>query len=65
MIEYLGKVAENLVRHGMIVEHDLARLYVKQWDEALQRYHRNHLLIDKLTINFKWTCLLYVTKKAY
>ncbi len=50
MIEYLGKVAENLVRHGMIVEHDLARLYVKQWDEALQRYHRNHLLIDKLTI---------------
>ena len=33
MIEYLGKVAENLVRHGMIVEHDLARLYVKQWDE--------------------------------
>lgn len=50
MIDHLGKVAENLVRQGMIVEHDLARLYVKEWDAALQRYHDNHLPIDKLTI---------------
>ena len=28
MLDELGQVAENLIRHGMLVEHDQARLYV-------------------------------------
>lgn len=31
----LGPVGEKLVRHGMLVEHDLARLYVRQMEEVL------------------------------
>jgi hemerythrin-like domain-containing protein len=36
MIE-LGGAAEKLVRHGMLVEHDLGRLHMKELEEALQR----------------------------
>ncbi len=50
MIDHLGTVAKNLVQQGMMVEHDLARLYVKQLEETLQSYQQTHLLIDKLTI---------------
>ncbi|WP_296876318.1 hemerythrin domain-containing protein [Thomasclavelia sp.] len=50
MIDHLGTVAKNLVQQGMMVEHDLARLYVKQLKETLQSYQQTHLLIDKLTI---------------
>ena len=30
MLDELGQVAENLIRHGMLVEHDQARLYVME-----------------------------------
>ena len=50
MIDHLGTVAKNLVQQGMMIEHDLARLYVKQLEETLQSYQQTHLLIDKLTI---------------
>lgn len=35
MAEELGPAAEKLVTHGMLVEHDLGRLYTKQLEEAV------------------------------
>lgn len=35
MLKHLGKIGENLIRHGMLVEHDLGRLHVKELEEAL------------------------------
>lgn len=37
MMENLGPVADKTIRHGMLVEHDLGRLYVKNLDEALKK----------------------------
>ena len=50
MLARLGRVAENLVKNGMLVEHDLARLYVKELSNALDRYEEKHEVIDKLCI---------------
>lgn len=33
----LGGVGQKLIRHGMLVEHDLGRLYMSQLKEALER----------------------------
>ncbi|PKM50598.1 MAG: hemerythrin [Firmicutes bacterium HGW-Firmicutes-7] len=35
MVEELGPLGEKLIRHGMLVEHDLGRLYMKDLEEAL------------------------------
>ena len=37
MLEHLGSLGEKLVKVGMLVEHDLGRLYVKELEEALER----------------------------
>lgn len=37
MQEHMGKIGENLITHGMLVEHDLGRLYMQELEEALQR----------------------------
>lgn len=37
MLDELGPVAEKLIRHGMYVEHDLGRLYMKDLEEALKK----------------------------
>lgn len=37
MIEHLGPIGEKLIRAGMLVEHDLGRLYMKDLEEALER----------------------------
>ena len=37
MIEYLGDTAETVVKHGMMVEHDYGRLYIKNLEEALDK----------------------------
>lgn len=37
MVENLGLLAEKLVKHGMLVEHDFGRLYVKNLEEALHK----------------------------
>lgn len=37
MQNHLGKVADNLITHGMLVEHDLGRLYMSELEEALKR----------------------------
>lgn len=38
MIDEMGTISEKLVKHGMLVEHDLGRLYIKQLEEALNEY---------------------------
>ncbi len=35
MVDEMGGAAEKLVRHGMLVEHDLGRLFMKDLEEAL------------------------------
>ncbi|NLM43903.1 MAG: hemerythrin domain-containing protein [Clostridiales bacterium] len=37
MTEELGTIAEKLVKHGMLVEHDLGRLYMSELEEALKK----------------------------
>jgi hemerythrin-like domain-containing protein len=37
MMEELGSPAEKLVRHGMLVEHDLGRLYIQDLEIALNK----------------------------
>lgn len=37
MQEHLGKIGDNLITHGMLVEHDYGRLYMLQLREALER----------------------------
>lgn len=38
MTEKLGVVADKLIRQGMLVEHDLGRLYISNLEDALNRY---------------------------
>lgn len=37
IVDNLGKMGTNLVTHGMLVEHDLGRLYMSDLREALNR----------------------------
>ena len=37
MIDELGIMAEKLVTHGMLVEHNLARLHIQELEDALKR----------------------------
>lgn len=50
MQEQLGPIAENLIRHGMLVEHDLGRMHAACLEEALTRYEAQHDVRDKLAI---------------
>lgn len=50
MMEYLGAPAEKLIRGGMLVEHDLARLQVAQLEEALNAYEKEKTPEHKLEI---------------
>ena len=36
MVEHLGGTAEKVVKNGMLVEHDLGRLYIKDLSRALE-----------------------------
>lgn len=37
MQEHLGRIGENLITHGMLVEHDYGRLYMSELKDALVR----------------------------
>lgn len=37
MTEHLGALGDKLVTHGMLVEHDLGRLFIQELKEALDR----------------------------
>ncbi len=38
MTETLGAAAEKLIKHGMLVEHDMGRLYAQNLETALRSY---------------------------
>lgn len=60
MLDELGPVAEKLIRHGMFVEHDLGRLYMKDLEEALKRVRNgdNEAKIDIIANAVSYTNLL-------
>jgi len=37
MVEEGGEIAKNLVNYGMLMEHDLGRMYVRELEEALNK----------------------------
>jgi hemerythrin-like domain-containing protein len=37
MVDEIGGAAEKLVKFGMLVEHDLGRMYIKEFEEALAK----------------------------
>ena len=48
MVDQLGKMGENLITHGMLVEHDLGRARVLDWENALGEYEKNPCTENKL-----------------
>jgi len=50
MTAHLGQIGTNLITHGMLVEHDLARLYISELETALDRYHLNFSVDARLDI---------------
>ena len=42
MVEHLGQAGKNAITHGMLVEHDLGRLYIKNLIEALENYKNDN-----------------------
>lgn len=50
MSEHLGVKAENLVRHGMLVEHDLARFQVQALEQAVDKYNKDQSDENRLDI---------------
>lgn len=50
MAQGLGAAGQNLVQHGMLVEHDLGRLHISELEKALDRYRENPKTIDKVNI---------------
>ena len=48
MLKELGRSGENLIRHGMLVEHDLARLYVQNLETAVQAFQKEQSADAKL-----------------
>ena len=38
MVEHLGETGKNIITHGMLVEHDLGRTYMRNLEESLNKY---------------------------
>ena len=50
MVKELGKIGKNLITHGMMVEHDLGRLYMSDLEKALDSYDEKPSTEAKLGI---------------
>lgn len=48
MTDELGEMGKNLVQHGMLVEHDLARMYVGKLEAATKAYAKKPDVSHKL-----------------
>lgn len=61
MIDEMGGAAEKLVRFGMLVEHDLGRLYMKELEEALLKVKDgdNDAKVDVVANAVSYTHLLH------
>ena len=49
MVEHLGETGKNVITHGMLVEHDLGRSYIRNLVDALEK-HKNRDKEAKLDI---------------
>ncbi|MBA5851525.1 hemerythrin domain-containing protein [Clostridium sp. cel8] len=61
MVDEIGGAAEKLIKFGMLVEHDLGRLYIKDLVEALQRAKSGdcEAKLDVIANAISYTHLLY------
>ncbi|MDO5714600.1 MAG: hemerythrin domain-containing protein [Tissierellia bacterium] len=50
MIENLGAVAEKLIQHGMLVEHQMGRYHVMELEKNIQRYEETKADKEKIQI---------------
>lgn len=50
MINNLGEIGDKLIRHGMLIEHDLGRLHMMQLEAALAEYDKSQSAESKLDI---------------
>lgn len=50
MTQHLGTLAEKLINHGMLVEHDLGRLHISELETSLKQYREDPNTIYKLGI---------------
>ena len=60
MIDEIGETAEKVVKYGMLVEHDLGRLYVTSLSEALEKFKsgNNEAKLDIIANAVSYTNLL-------
>lgn len=63
MLENLGKMADNLINHAMIVEHNLARLYVWELEDALNAYKQQATVELKLKIVTNTMSYVYLLRR--
>ncbi len=60
MVDEIGETAEKVVKYGMLVEHDLGRLYVTSLREALENFKsgNNEAKLDVIANAISYTNLL-------
>ncbi|MGG7142743.1 hemerythrin domain-containing protein [Clostridium nigeriense] len=60
MVDEIGETAEKVVKYGMLVEHDLGRLYVSSLSEALEELKKgnNEAKLDVIANAISYTNLL-------
>lgn len=60
MVQHLGAVAEKTINYGMLVEHDMGRLYVKGVEEALEKFKEGNqeAILDIIANAISYTHLL-------
>jgi hemerythrin-like domain-containing protein len=67
MIDEIGGTAEKIVKYGMLVEHDLGRLYIKDLEEALKNLQNGNeeAILDVISNAISYTHLLerHITKE--
>lgn len=67
MQNHLGKLGQNLITHGMLVEHDYGRFYIRELKEALKRVKEGdeESKLDVISNAIGYTSLLtrHITKE--
>lgn len=63
MKKELGTVAEKLITHGMMVEHDLGRLHMQELDAALRSYEKEANDDAKLDVIVNATAYTYLINR--
>ncbi len=63
MVNHLGSLGKNLITHGMLVEHDLGRLYIAELEEALNQYSKHPSSESKVDIVANTICYTKLLKR--